>query len=417
MKCNTCGSDIKEGALFCDYCGSIVEMDSSEASQFNKKESHSYKVDGDNFGDKKLESIICPHCGFNLPVGSGTCDRCGSVLKIKTYTPHYEDHTNVLGPLKGFISIHKKLIICVTSLVIFLLIVIAIFSQILSMRYKTDGYVGAGSIKTPTPTNINTLEPVPVLDVSRIESIIRNNVHDANVAVCVVDLNHGTTYETSNAQVPMSASALTTLPIIYSADVTAPNLDNSLSDIEIQFKYSTSGRGIMTQSQNGEIFDLDYLIRNLMAYSDNNITNTLMDYFGMQEIGEICAENGYKSITFQRHIGEKIANKDNYISASDAACMLAELYNSGKQINKTYLRNNFIIADSIRYVGLGKYLPSDETFLNHNAFTNETYNEVCIVPDVKNPYVIAFLSNNGEFTTSETVAAKVSEYVYTELNK
>lgn len=249
-----------------------------------------------------------------------------------------------------------------------------------------------------------------------IENILNNNVHNATSAVCVVDLERGMAYSTSNAQLPMSASALTTVPIIYLAE-TASNLNKDLADIQIPFQYSVQGRGIMTQSQNGEIFDFDYLIRNLMAYSDNNITNSLMDYFGLQRIGEMCEENGYSSVEFQRHIGEKIVNKDNYISAFDAANMLAELYNIGSRINETYLRNNFMVIDSIQYAGLGKHLPSSETFLNHNAFTSEIYNEVCIVPDAKNPYVLAFLSNNGDHTASEAVAAKVSEYVYDVFSK
>ena len=156
------------------------------------------------------------------------------------------------------------------------------------------------------------------------------------------------------------------------------------------------------------------MIDKLLSYSDNNISNTLIDYFGMQRICQICNDNGYSSVEFQRHIGEQVADRDNYISAADTAEMLAELYNYGNLIDKTYLRNRFIIADSIRYDGLGKYLPSDIKFLNHNAFTDSTYNEVCIIPDIQNPYILAFLSNDGEYEVSKITAAKVSEYVFGE---
>ncbi len=408
MNCKVCGSKLSDGARVCELCGSPIETASTETAPVETSENINNMED-----DTQTFSGNDPFANVN-PIESSSYPEHSKSTVI----------SDKRDRLDNSYQINFKLTHGIVAAIIAVVIAGIVTTCILYNNAQKNSIINEDThvVTDNTTNNISgttppTPEPQPTVDMSYIDSIISANAHNALTSVSVIDLKHGISYSTTNANTPMSASALTTVPIIYVADIIASDANKELRDIQIPFKYTTSGRGCMTQSQNGQIFDLELLINNLLSYSDNNISNTLMDYFGMQEIGRICKENGYSSVAFQRHIGEQVADRDNYISAADAAEMLAELYNRGKLINAAYLRNRFIIADSIRYDGLGKYLPSNITFLSHNAFTNSTYNEVCIIPDIKNPYILAFLSNNGDYEASKITAAKISEYVFGEFYK
>lgn len=56
----------------------------------------------------------------------------------------------------------------------------------------------------------------------------------------------------------------------------------------MRFQYSFSGRGTIKKEQNGNNFSLDYLIRQTLNYSDNNATNSLIDFLGRDYIKNKC---------------------------------------------------------------------------------------------------------------------------------
>lgn len=256
------------------------------------------------------------------------------------------------------------------------------------------------------------------VDIERINLIIKNDANKADVSVYIWDLKNDVSYSTENAGKKMSASALINIPIIYTAEKCME--DHTISwDSSIRFKYLFSGRESIKSSQNGMNFDLRYLLGQLLNYSDNNAANSLIDYFGASYIRNICYQNGYTSVDIQKYVGESASGKDNYLCAADAVNMLKELYNSNKSygINADYLKANFYIADDLKYDGIGRNIPSDTIFLNHNAVTSTLYNEIAIILSDKAEYIIAVMANNGKRETSEDTAAKISDYVYSEMNR
>lgn len=255
-----------------------------------------------------------------------------------------------------------------------------------------------------------------LVDVKQIESIIANSAMGAEVGVCVIDLKNGITYVTDNADRAMSASAMVNIPVLYTAFKDYGDTYN-LGDYSVEFRYKFGGRGELTKDFDGCYFGLDYMLRQMLNYSDNNATNSLIDYFGREAINSNCNGDIYTSVDIQRYIGESSTTRDNYISAADLAEMLAVMYRTDNSLGKDFIRQNFRIYDDTGSNGLGKGLPGNVTFLNHNAITETIYNEVAIVALGKTEYVIAFMANNGTKNASMATAAQISSYVYQSLSK
>ena len=456
MICKECGSKIADGATVCDLCGAKVSDSSKEVTHtdesitenrtkdpfWEQKKQYTVKNTSSESAGNEQKTPYDPfasepntdHANNGSQKNNGTTNQASennankepSYDPFASYTneghdPSVNESTTKKHDDKVQLNRNSVIVLSATIVVVIAVIaVIAIFSKT-PKSHVTDEESVPYTTKTETEKKPNYEEDSkffrPEVDIARVNDIIAKDSHYATMSVCIIDLTTGQEFKTNNADRAMSASALINIPLMYVADNLVKESGSSLNNTNVMFKYTTSGRSRMEKSQDGDIYDLDYLLSTLLAYSDNNIANTLIDFFGMQNIVSLCHRNGYNSVDFQRHIGEQIQGKDNYISASDAANIIAELYNHGYEINKNYLERKFFINDSAQYDGLGKYLPRSVDFLNHNAFTQTTYNEVCIVPNIKNPYVLAFISNDGNSDSSKLIAAQVSEYIFNTFNE
>lgn len=104
---------------------------------------------------------------------------------------------------------------------------------------------------------------------------------------------------------------------------------------------------------------------------------------------------------------QDFTSNDNYVSALDIACMLADLYN-GKfsSIGKKFLQDYMEIQDGIGRSGLGKNI-GGVVFLNMNGIKEKKYNEIALIDDGEHPYInVIFCS--GE--PNETIRNYAAEY-------
>ena len=215
-----------------------------------------------------------------------------------------------------------------------------------------------------------------------------------------------------NYEEPLSSSALISIPILYTLAVQADSGEIDLEE-KIKFRYSVGGRGKLTKSDDGKKVSVLTLAQYMMLYSDNNATNTLIDYLGMTNISSTCKDKGYESVS----VGGKImktddyTSNDNYVSALDAARMLADLYRDQySSIGKGFLNSYMEIQDSSGRDGLGRHI-SGATFLNMNGLKEKKYNEIAIIDDGSQPYINVVMSSGEEFETLRDYAAEYGRIV------
>lgn len=226
----------------------------------------------------------------------------------------------------------------------------------------------------------------------------------------VKDLQSGMEIGTSNGRTRMSASALISVPILFTIADGVSKGDIDL-DEEILFTYTYSGRGELTSGDSGKYFPIGDLMYYMLTYSDNNATNALINYLTLDRINETCHSYDFLTVDMQRLLTQEATTLDNFMSTSDMVGMLEMLYSDWSGLGKEYLLNTFKIADSTKSSGVGKYISDSYTFLNHNALTTYIYNEIALVSDGKNEYIIAFMSNNGDWKMSAEAAAEITRYV------
>lgn len=255
----------------------------------------------------------------------------------------------------------------------------------------------------------------------RMEEFFSSGSTALKSAVCVYDLDHNQVYGAGEWESPMYASALISVPILYTAAVKLDRQEITLND-EILYVNSIGGRGETDpEEKDGKRFPLSYYLTTMLAYSDNNCMNCLIDFLGLSEINRICREAGFSSVDLQRKIVAEVTDgKDNYLSAKDAAGMVKELYGGKYQtISNTFMKNYFRIDPGDGYrtvIGLAQDLPEDALFLNQNGRGDTRYSEVAVISDGACQYVISVMCSGEYGFQYETAVENISNYVYQSLN-
>jgi len=365
---------------------------------------------------------ICAKCGKECADNTVFCTKCGEKFAQQPTGQNENTQNSCRNGNSDAFYIGKgdvkkgngKLLAILLPIIALLLVAIIVLLVIFIPMFNNRGRAPI-PVPTEEPTAEPTEEPIDdnIIDVEEIDKIISQDANNADFSVYIIDLKNNNYYGTENSNNRMSASALINIPVLY-ASYQDINYGYLSMDDTVQFTYYSDGRGNIKKDQNGNYFTIDYLLQQMLNYSDNNATNSLVDYLGSDYIENICANNSYSSVEIQKRLGEDSDYKDNYVSARDISEMLAEMYESydSTSIDADYLFSYFRIYDDASYDGVGRYLPSSVTFLNHNAVTSKTYNEVAIVSDGDVEYIITILSNNGKMETSATTAAEISSYVY-----
>ena len=262
----------------------------------------------------------------------------------------------------------------------------------------------------PEPETVVVYNAATVLDEDYLQKVMKSAGSGVNYSVCVADLSTGN-YTGVNPEDEVSASAMVNIPILYTAASMIDEGKMSLST-GITFRYSVGGRGNLKKSDDGRKFSLEELLKVMLQYSDNNATNTLLDYFGMNRIEEVCHNNGFRSVSLGGRIMETKDNtsNDNYVSAKDLCGMIYHIYqNNYDSVNRDFLYQNLKLRDETADAGLCRSIRGK--YYNLNGVKEYKYNEIAVVDNGKTPYVIAYLANDAKMENLEAVASTLGEYV------
>lgn len=251
--------------------------------------------------------------------------------------------------------------------------------------------------------------PVSSVDPAQLSSIAGAKAGGAVYSVAVIDLEDGTLVGTDNCSTPLSSSVLIDIPILYTImkDV---NSGYYTMDQMVTFYYNNSGRGELTASDNGRQFRLDNLVQIMFRSSDNNVSNSLMDFVSFGEIYRACQAAGYTSVQIADYIGFTNDNTsyDNYVSTADLCGMLYELYQD--QYFRGLMETNMHVTDSQGNIGLGSRIQA-QNLMNFNGIKDNKYNEITIVENGDSAYAVAYLANGSPMSNLADGAADVGSYI------
>ena len=267
--------------------------------------------------------------------------------------------------------------------------------------------------RTGELTILNGMTPDAVrgIEETRIQQIVKSKSAAASYSFGIINLKTGYFVGSQNSELPMSSSVLINIPILYTINDMIQSGECSLNT-RVSIHITAGGRGELTKADNGTQKTVDELLTIMFRSSDNNATNSFMDYLSIDQINRRAHQAGFSSVDVNNHIGatEDYTANDNYVSAQDLCRMLYELYSGHGVIDKDYMLQNLALNDGTQKSGLFHHLGADR-FLTFNGVKSDKYNEILVFEKGGAAYAVAFLSNHDKLESLKEASAAISEYL------
>lgn len=236
---------------------------------------------------------------------------------------------------------------------------------------------------------------------------------NARYGLYVMDLTNCTYYNIGEAETPLPASALIGIPIMFTIAEGVSVNTLSMDDL-VCFTYTfVNGRGNLKANQNGQYFSLGEMLKEALLYSDNNALNSLIDFLTLDRINTTCHQYGFDSVDMQRKLMTENSSLENYISPKDAAMMLNAIYQDNfTEIDSFFLKNYFMLSpgDSANK-GMYPACGNSNVFLNLNGITETRYNEVGLVVNGEEVFIMAAMTVDGKQETSAPCVTNEAKYI------
>ena len=170
---------------------------------------------------------------------------------------------------------------------------------------------------------------------------------------------------------------------------------------------------VMIQNQS-----LNELLKSMITKSDNNATNILINFFGMDRINETIRKEGYNNTVLQRLMLDYDAQKqglENYTSISDVMLFLDRVYqNKEKSPYKEML--DLLLQQQVK-TKIPSMLPKGTKVANKTGELQGIENDIGIVFSKNGDYAIAALVNQVlNVENTRQAIGTLSKNVYDYLN-
>lgn len=159
--------------------------------------------------------------------------------------------------------------------------------------------------------------------------------------------------------------------------------------------------------------------RNMIVYSDNSATNSVIDTIGgMSVVNSYVRKNGYSSTTLNRYFGGKYTYSgiNNYTSAKDTGYLLEKIYN-GSLVSRKYSET---MLGFLKNQNNRKKIPagvSNGVVANKTGEIDGIQNDSAIVYTSGADYVISIMSKTSSESKGIADIKKISNIVYKYYNK
>lgn len=171
------------------------------------------------------------------------------------------------------------------------------------------------------------------------------------------------------------------------------------------YQQSVQGQLDLSEVTSGE--SLDSLIRRMIQSSDNEATNSLIDYVGMDKLNQYFASAGYTQTTVQRKMLDTNAQAqglENYTSLNDTMTFLKKCLTY--QTESPYSEMLTVMKGQQINTKIRRLIPEGVQVANKTGELGGVDNDIGIIFS-DHPVIISVLTNNGQ--SPETVRQAISQ--------
>ena len=243
---------------------------------------------------------------------------------------------------------------------------------------------------------------------------------EGSVCINFYDLNKNNVFSINGDKKVLSAS---TIKLLILAELMKKISENkfSLSDtIMIADSMKTGGDGVLKELNTGHHFTLKELATLMIIVSDNQATNILIDFLGMENINQLGKELDLKETFLGRKMMDAEARKkgyDNYTCADDISLLLKLIYQE-KLINKeaSQLMLDILLRQQ-QGERLQRYLPSDIKIAHKCGDLDNLENDGGILWIGDKAYILVVLTNGMPNLQCKQTIGKISKFVYDKMEE
>ena len=243
---------------------------------------------------------------------------------------------------------------------------------------------------------------------------------EGKVCVNFYDLNKNNGFSINGDKKVLSASMI---KLLILAELMKKDSENkfSLSDsIMIANFMKTGGDGVLKELNIGHHFTLKELATLMIIVSDNQATNILIDFLGMENINQLGKELRLKETFLGRKMMDIEARKkgyDNYTCADDISLLLKLIYQE-KLINKeaSQLMLDILLRQQ-QGERLQRYLPSDIKIAHKCGDLDNLENDGGIIWIEDKAYILVVLTNGMPNLQCKQTIGKISKFVYDKMEE
>ena len=252
----------------------------------------------------------------------------------------------------------------------------------------------------------------------KIEKIISQV--EGNVCINFYDLNKNNGFSVNGDKKVLSASMI---KLLILAELMKKVSENkfSLSDTVMMANFmKIEGDGVLKELNTGHHFTLKELATLMIIVSDNQATNILIDFLGMENINQLGKELDLKETFLGRKMMDAEARKkgyDNYTCADDISLLLKLIYQE-KLINKeaSQLMLDILLRQQ-QGERLQRYLPSDIKIAHKCGDLDNLENDGGIIWLGDRAYILVVLTNGMPNLQCKQTIGKISKFVYDKMEE
>ena len=243
---------------------------------------------------------------------------------------------------------------------------------------------------------------------------------EGKVCVNFYDLNKNNGFSINGDKKVLSASMIKLLILTELMKKISEN-KFSLSDTIMMANFmKTGGDGVLKELNAGHHFTLKELATLMIIISDNQATNILIDFLGMENINLLGKELGLKESFLGRKMMDTEARKngyDNYTCADDISLLLKLIYQE-KLINKeaSQLMLDILLRQQ-QGERLQRYLPSNIKIAHKCGDLDDLENDGGIIWIGDRIYILVVLTSGMSNLQCKQTIGKISKFVYDKMEE